>query len=46
MVGTNGKGKPGTCLNFFILKVGKNIFMFKSQDICDYLERTYGKVKR
>ncbi len=26
-----------------LMDVEKNIFMFESQDICDYLERTYGK---
>jgi glutathione S-transferase len=29
-----------------LVDVEKNIFMVESQDICDYLERTYGKVKR
>lgn len=27
-----------------LVDVEKNIFMFESEDICNYLEKTYGKV--
>ena len=37
---------PESGLQFpLFVDVEKNIFMFESDDICDYLEKTYGQAK-